>query len=110
MSSLRAGEQKVLDRRSLKSAIVRCAQEQSGRRQIPGHAKPRAGCALLHQQAVAIPTQPGAEREISLADQILDENRLLAVLPPIGKTEPARRVGIEDARAPDAIGDDAVCE
>src|SRR5438034_1003591 len=110
MSGVRAGQQQVLDRGSLKGAIVRGAQQQPGRGQIPGHAKPWTGRVLLHQQTVAIPAQPGAEREISLADQVLDESRLLAVLPAIGKTERARRVVVEYAHAPDAEGRDAVVE
>src|SRR5215468_1185168 len=77
---------------------------------MPGHAKPRAHGVLLHDQFVMIPAQSGAECEIAFADQVLDESRLLAVLPAIGKPERGRRVAIEDAQGSDAVRGNAVRE
>ena len=77
---------------------------------MPGDSQPGTHRIFIHQQTVTVPSQPGAEREIALPDQVLNECRLFPVLPAIGKPKGGRSIAIENTQRTDAEGCDAVSE
>src|SRR5207248_827776 len=65
---------------------------------------------FIHQQTIAIETQPGADRDVAEPDQILGVGGLFAVLRTAVEPIQWRRVTIEDADTIQSIGNNVVAK